>query len=202
MIGNFAAMSGNFVIFIVAYTLNLYLQIVLGLDTRFVGLLLLITPIVMIFISPLAGRLSDKHNNNMISAIAMIIIGVSLVILVSLDVLPFYMIIVAFIIQGVGYGLFASPNNKNVLTSVSIDDLSDASALLSAGKDIGKLLSLCIFNIFCEFFVNTQDLNDEMGGLYFSIKSMMMFCIILVILCIIFIIISKFKLKMEKSASN
>ena len=199
VIGNIGAMSTNFIIFIATYTLNLYLQVILGLDTRFVGLLLFITPIVMVFVAPFSGKLSDKHDPNIISAIALVIIGISLVILLLLDYLPFYMIIVALIIQGLGYGLFSSPNNKNVLTSVSVEDLSDASALLSSGKDIGKLLSLSIFNIFCELILKNENMKSDIVGLSYSIKLMLIVCIILLIFCLISTIISKFKFKNEEN---
>lgn len=109
------------------------------------------------------------------------------------------MIIVALIIQGLGYGLFSSPNNKNVLTSVSVEDLSDASALLSSGKDIGKLLSLSIFNIFCELILKNENMKSDIVGLSYSIKLMMIVCIILLIFCLISTIISKFKFKNEEN---
>ncbi len=200
LIGNFLAMSTNFIIFIATYTLNLYLQVILGLDSRFAGLLLFISPIVMVFVAPLSGKLSDKYDTNFISSVALFIIGISLVILVSLDFLPFYMIIVALIIQGLGYGLFSSPNNKNVLTSISVKDLSDASALLSSGKDIGKLLSLCIFNIFSEFLVNANNMKNDIIGLSYSIKLMLIVCIILLIICIIFSFTSKFMFKKKENS--
>ena len=198
LIGNFASMVNYFVAFITVYTLSFYLQLVLKLNNLDVGLLLFITPVIMIFGAPIAGKLSDKHDPTIISALAMILIAMALAIFTSITSLPFYMIIVAFVLQGIGQGLFSSPNNKNVLTSVSDKDLDDASALLTTIKEVGKMLSLSMFNLICIIFVGYDEIQEDILGLCQSMRLIMFISLVLVIICVLLLLISKFYLKKNK----
>lgn len=161
-------MVNYFVAFITIYALSFYLQLVLGLNNLAAGLLLFITPVIMIFGAPIAGKLSDKHDPTIISALAM-----DLAIFTSISSLPFYMIIVAFVLQGISQGLFSVPNNKNVLTSVSGRDLDVASALLTTIKEVGKMLSLSMFNLICIIFVGYDEIQDDILGLCHSMRLIM-----------------------------
>ena len=87
LVGNFASMINYFVAFITIYTLSFYLQLVLGLNNMDAGLLLFITPLIMILGAPIAGRLSDKYDPIIISAIAMIFIAIALAIFTSLPLI-------------------------------------------------------------------------------------------------------------------
>jgi len=165
-------MINYFVAFITVYTLSLYFQLVLGLDNMDTGFLLFITPLIMIFGAPIAGKLSDKQDPTIIS-LAMVLIAMALAIFTSISSLPFYMIIMAFVLQGIGQGLFSSPNNKNVLTSVSDKDLDDASALLTTIKEVGKMLSLSMFNLICIIFVGYDEIQDDILGLCHSMRLIM-----------------------------
>ena len=152
----------------------------------------------MIFGAPIAGKLSDKHDSTIISALAMILIAMALAIFTSITSLPFYIIIVAFILQGIGQGLFSSPNNKNVLTSVPDRDLDDASALLTTIKEVGKMLSLSMFNLICIIFVGYDEIQDDILGLCQSMRLIMIISLVLVIICVLLLFISKFYLKKNK----
>ena len=77
-----------------------------------------------------------------------------------MDVVPLYMLLVACILQGIGHGLFSSPNNRFVLTQVSEKDLSNASAVLSTSKDVGKSISLAMFTVISGFFMGSANTYD------------------------------------------
>lgn len=165
VIGNYSSMVGYFVTFIAAYVLSLHLQIVMGIDSRTTGLLLLITPILMVFVSPYEGKLSDKYDPRVISSIAMIVINIAMIIFVFLKDLPLHWIVIGIALQGIGHGLFSSPNNRFVLTSVGVEDLPDASSFLASIKEIGKLLCTSIFNVVCVMYVGNMEVNENISGL-------------------------------------
>ena len=142
--------------FIASYILNFYLQYGLGYDTRFTGLFLLATPLAVLFISAFAGRLSDERDERTISSIALTLILINVILLFFMNQLPIYILLIACILQGLGHGLFSSPNNRFVLTQVEKKELIDASALLSTSKDVGKSVSLSIFTIICGFILGTS----------------------------------------------
>ena len=157
VLGNYSAFAMYFMTFIASYILNDYLQHILGYDARFAGLFLLATPLAVVFVSSFAGKLSDKVDERILSSIALMFILIDVTLLFFMDVVPLYMLLVACILQGIGHGMFSSPNNRFVLTQVSEKDLSNASAMLSTNKDVGKSIALAIFTIMCGFFMGSAD---------------------------------------------
>ena len=201
VIGNYAAMANYFVTFIAAYILSIYLQVVMGFDSRVAGLIMITSPIIMVFIAPYAGRLSDRKDPRLISAIAMVFICIAMIVLVFMQYLPFYIIFIALIIQGIGHGMFSSPNNRYVLTLVSVDDLSDASALLSSIKEIGKMLSLAIFNIICVLYVGNVAIEQNVDGLIYSSRIMMNIAVIISLSSVILLLYSKYHYRWVENQS-
>ena len=160
LIGNYSAFVMYAMAFIASYILNFYLQYVLGYDSRWTGLFLLSTPVAVVFVSSFAGKLADRVDERVISSIALVFILIDVLLLFFMDVVPLYMLLVACILQGIGHGLFSSPNNRFVLTQVSEKDLSNASAVLSTSKDVGKSISLAMFTVISGFFMGSANTYD------------------------------------------
>ncbi len=146
-IGFYAAMVAYFVTSIAITVLTFHLVYPMNMNLNTVGLILLITPITMVFVSLLAGRLSGKIDPRIISGSALLIIFISMLMFTYLKYLPLELIIVACIIQGIGHGFFSSPNNKYVLTVTDEDNINDTSAVLSTSKEFGKILSSGIYTL-------------------------------------------------------
>lgn len=157
LLGNYSAFVMYAMAFIASYILNFYLQYVLGYDSRWTGLFLLSTPVAVVFVSSFAGKLSDRIDERIISSIALVFILIDVLLLFFMDVVPLYMLLVACILQGIGHGLFSSPNNRFVLTQVSEKDLSNASAVLSTSKDVGKSISLAMFTVISGLFMESAN---------------------------------------------
>ncbi|MBQ6098861.1 MAG: MFS transporter [Methanobrevibacter sp.] len=180
--------------FIASYILNFYLQNALGYDARFTGLFLLATPLAVVFVSYFAGKLSDKRDERTISAIALTFILINVVILFFMDSVPIYVLLLACVLQGIGHGLFSSPNNRFVLTIVDQKELSDASTMLSTSKDVGKSMSLSLFSIICGFILGTSKaLEKNIPSFITSSKIMLGMVIFLGISSIISLALSKLK---------
>ena len=160
LLGNYSAFVMYAMAFIASYILNFYLQYVLGYDSRWTGLFLLSTPVAVVFVSSFAGKLSDRVDERVISSIALVFILIDVLLLFFMDVVPLYMLLVACILQGIGHGLFSSPNNRFVLTQVSEKDLSNASAVLSTSKDVGKSISLAMFTVISGLFIGSANTYD------------------------------------------
>jgi predicted MFS family arabinose efflux permease len=145
-IGNIAAFASYYITHVLTYIITLYLLYVVDVDASIGGLILLITPIVMVITSPIAGQLTNRFDTRSLSAVAMTIILAVLIILIFIRTLPIELLVVAMILQGIGHGIFSPSNNKNVLTCVDDDDLADTSAFLSTSKDMGRTISIGVFN--------------------------------------------------------
>ena len=192
VLGNYSAFVMYFMTFIASYILNFYLQNALGYDSRFAGLFLLATPIAVVLVSSFAGKLSDKRDERTISSIALTFILVDVVILFFMDCLPLYVLLIACVLQGIGHGLFSSPNNRFVLTIVDKKDLADASAMLSTSKDVGKSVSLSLFSIICGFVLGSSNvLNKNVHSFLASSKIMLGIVILLGLSSIILLVLSR-----------
>ncbi|WP_458403923.1 MFS transporter [Methanobrevibacter sp.] len=164
VIGNYAGFVTYFITFITTYILNFHLQYVLGYDTRITGLILLITPVVMVLISPTGGKLADKYDNRIQAGIAMIILFFATFSFCFIDMLPLYALIAVMAVHGIGHGLFSPPNNKFVLTSVDKDHLGDATSMLTTSKELGRAVSLAIYNVICLTIIGNQAISSSTVG--------------------------------------
>ena len=194
LLGNYSAFVMYFMTFIASYILNFYLQYVMGYDARWTGLFLLTTPIAVVCVSTFAGKLSDRIDERILSSIAVTFILIDVLLLFFMDVVPIYLLLLACILQGIGHGLFSSPNNRFVLTQVSEKDLSNASAVLSTNKDVGKSVSLSIFTVICGFTVGpTNTFMDNPSSIVLPSKITLAIALLLGTVTLILLILSKIK---------
>ena len=160
VIGNYAAMTAYFTTTIAFTALTFHLLYVNNYDEYFIGMILLIAPIIMIGLSGLAGKLTKKVDPRIISGIAMAFISISMMLYAFMHFFKLDFILFACVLQGIGAGLFSAPNNKYVLTLVNVDDLPDASAFLSTSKEFGKILSNGIYTLIFSIFIVGGHLGD------------------------------------------
>lgn len=194
LLGNYSAFVMYAMTFIASYILNFYLQYVLGYDARWTGLFLLSTPVAVVFVSIFAGKLSDKIDERLLLSIALTFILIDVLLLFFMDVVPLYMLLVACILQGIGHGLFSSPNNRFVLTQVSEKDLSNASAVLSTSKDVGKSISLAIFTVISGFFMgSTSTYNGDASAFIMSSKITLAISLLFGISALILLVLNRLK---------
>ena len=196
VIGNYSAFIAYFITFIATYILNFHLQYVLGYDSRITGVILLITPLVMVLVSPLAGRLSDRFDNRVLAGCAMTILLFVMIALCFIELLPIYVLFIVMAIQGIGHGFFSPPNNRYVLTSIDHDNLSDASSLLTTSKEVGKTISLATYNVICVLLIGDQAItNNNTQALILSSHMIMQISVILTLTAAVLLFYSKFHYK-------
>jgi MFS family permease len=109
------------------------------------GLILVAQPVMMTILSPLAGKLSDKFEPQIVASIGMIITVIGLFALSFLSVgtgLPF--IISMLMLMGFGFALFSSPNTNAVMSSVQPPEYGVASATLGTMRLTGQTMSMGI----------------------------------------------------------
>lgn len=202
VIGNYAAMATYFTTTIAITALSLHMQYVLNTEEYIVGLVLIIAPIIMIGLSGLSGRLSNRIDPRLISGVAMMFICASSIIFFYIDFIPFYLILVACVLQGTGNGLFSAPNNKYVLTLVEERDLPDASSVLSTSKEFGKILSSGIFTLILSIYIGNQDLGPEHldHNLIMSTNLMMFICILVTFSAGVLLFYSKYRYELAPNS--
>ena len=196
-----AALISYLATFLITLIITYHLQYIKGMDPQYIGLILIVTSGLMAIIAPFSGRLSDKINPQKLSAIGMIFVALSVAILSFLDAnTPLYVIIIAMALEGIGLGLFTSPNTNAIMSSVPRKFTSIASATVSTARVVGQTLSLGMFTILLAVIVGSvQVLPDTYPELILS--SQIAF-IISTVLCIIAILLSFAGIKSKTSLNE
>ncbi|MDD5399370.1 MAG: MFS transporter [Dehalococcoidia bacterium] len=159
---NLAALINYSATFAVAFLMSLYLQYIKGFDPEITGFILLLQPVIMAVLSPIAGRLSDKIEPRWIASIGMLLTTVGLVLLIFLGPdTQIVFILFSFFTLGVGFGLFSSPNTTAVMKSVEKEFYGVASGTLATMRLIGQMLSLGIVMLLFAVYIGRVQITPE-----------------------------------------
>jgi EmrB/QacA subfamily drug resistance transporter len=157
---NMAAMINYSATYAVTFLLSVYLQVVRGYDSQTAGLILLSQPLVMALLSPLAGTLSDRLEPRLVASLGMGFTTLSLFffIFLQIDTAPIWLI-ANLILAGLGFGLFASPNNNAIMGSVSMPLYGIASSALGTMRLVGQAVSMSIVTLLMTLFLGRVPLS-------------------------------------------
>jgi len=138
-----AAMINYAATFAVTFLLSLYLQQVKGLSPQQAGLVLAVQPMMMALFSPLAGRLSDRVQPRIVASLGMGLtaLGLSALSLLRADSGLGY-ITLCLVINGVGFGVFSSPNMNAIMSSVEQRYYGIASGAVASMRILGQMTSM------------------------------------------------------------
>ena len=142
---NLAAFINYSATFAVGYLLSLYLQYIKGLSPQDAGIIMVAQPITMAIFSPVAGRLSDKIEPQIVASIGMVLTVLGLIpfIFLSNDTSTIY-IFTTLLVLGIGFALFSSPNTNAIMSSVDRKYYGVASASLGTMRLTGQTISMGI----------------------------------------------------------
>ncbi|MBF0200308.1 MAG: MFS transporter, partial [Desulfamplus sp.] len=153
-----------------------YLQGVRGFSPKTAGMLLIIQTLVQCILSPVAGRLADRIYPGRIATFGMAICTAGLICATSVNEatsIPF--IIMIFILMGIGYGLFSSPNITVIMNSMPVNAYGQASSLAATMRTLGMLTSMTISSVLIVHHMGHQSVGTETAWLFVqSMQSAMM----------------------------
>lgn len=136
---NYTAMFGS-----ISLTAVL-LEIVGGRSPIHSGLIMVVQPLLMVVLSPFAGRLSDRIGSRLLATGGMVLVAAGLAVLamVPADV-PAAAVVPGMATVGVGMAMFSSPNVSAVMGGARGPQLGIVSALLATMRTLGQSLSLAL----------------------------------------------------------
>jgi MFS family permease len=139
------------------FFISLYLQYIKGFDARTAGFIMISQPIMMAVLSPLAGRLSDKHNPGIIASSGMGLTAIGLIMLCFVNEQSKIMtIIFLLLIMGIGFALFSSPNSNAIMSSVEKKHLGVASGVVGTMRMVGQMLSMGIAMMLLSLYMDKE----------------------------------------------
>jgi EmrB/QacA subfamily drug resistance transporter len=127
----------------VNFAIPFYLIDGIGLSASKAGLLLITIPAIVLLLSPVSGRLSDKLGTLVLCALGFVLTAVGLFLLgratidTSIGSIIFYLIL-----MGVGVGLFETPNTSAIIGAVHSERLGSASAMVGTLRHLGMSIGL------------------------------------------------------------
>jgi DHA2 family multidrug resistance protein-like MFS transporter len=127
-------------------------QNVFGFDQVQTGLLITPWPFAIIFAAPLAGVLSDRYSAGALGGIGLIVLTLGLALLATVGAHPTpFDIAWRMVLCGVGFGMFQSPNNRQMLSAAPRERSGGASGMLGTarltGQTVGAALVALIFGV-------------------------------------------------------
>ena len=186
---NLAALLNYGATFAIGYLLSIYFQVVMGYSSQTAGLILISQPVVMAFLSPYAGRLSDRVSPYILASIGMGLCATGVAFFIFIDAgYPLWQIIVALIITGTGFGLFSSPNTNAVMACVEAKDYGVAASILATMRSLGHTSSMAIVTLIVSMYMGSSALADAKPKLL--IETIHTSFIVFFVICVIGVFIS------------
>ena len=122
---------------------SLFLQLVLGYSAIKTGLLLIPMEIVLVVLSPLSGRLSDRYGSKLLTTGGLLCNAAALFWFSTLNQSSSYStVLVSLILFGFGRALFASPNISSIMSSVPAEKRGIANGIRTTLVQTGNSLSV------------------------------------------------------------
>ncbi|GIW13933.1 MAG: MFS transporter [Tepidiforma sp.] len=129
----------------VTFLLPFYLQEVRDFSTGRVGLIVATIPCMMLLLSPLSGRISDRYRFTHQATIGIALVSVGLFSLATITAeTPVALIVLRLAVIGIGTSVFMSPNSATIMNSVPPDRLGTASASVATARNIGNAVGLAL----------------------------------------------------------
>ena len=141
--------SASFILFLagssVRFLIPFYLQPVLGYSPGQVGLILVPAALSMVIMGPVSGRLSDRYGWRVFNVGGMALSAAGLLILSRLtETSSLGLVMAGLIAHSCGMGMFHSPNNSSILSTVEHSRYGVVSALLNLVRNAGNVTGIAI----------------------------------------------------------
>ncbi|HEY5523778.1 MAG TPA: MFS transporter, partial [Clostridium sp.] len=120
-----------------------YLQDVMKLNPSVTGLLMMVSPVVLGIVAPLSGHLSDKVGSEILTFIGLLGTSLGLILMSTLNQYSALGTIIVFMaIMTLGNGMFQSPNNSLVMSTVPKNKLGIAGSINALVRNLGIVVGV------------------------------------------------------------
>ena len=197
---NLAALINYSATFAVTFLMGIYLIIMRDFGEGETGLIFASQTIVMAAFSPIAGKLSDVVEPQIVASVGMGVSTLGLVLISLVDLTTDVLIIVAdFAVLGFGFALFSSPNTNAIMGSVERKQYGVASATVGTMRLVGQVLSIGIATIFLSLYLGDIDITRAAAPQFMNVHTVAFGTFAL--MCFVGIFASLARGKLRKPAS-
>jgi len=125
--------------------LPFYLQYVMKLTPSFTGLLMMVSPIILAFVAPMSGYISDRVGSEVLTFVGLMGTSCGLFLMSNLNEYSYLGTLISFIaIMTMGNGMFQSPNNSLVMSTVDKSNLGIAGSVNALVRNLGMVFGISL----------------------------------------------------------
>jgi EmrB/QacA subfamily drug resistance transporter len=186
---NLAGLINYSATYAVTFLLSLDLQYTKGFTPLVAGLIMIMHPAVIAIVTPVAGRLSDRFDPQILASAGMALTALSLFLLIFVvESTPVWYILACLVVLGMGFGLFSSPNINAIMSSVDKRHYGVASGMNGTVRLLGQMLSMGLVMMFFAIIIG----RSEITPVYYPqfVTSLHYTFALFTLLCLIGIVIS------------
>lgn len=139
----------GFISFVAIFCNNIilpfYLQYAMDYSPQYAGVILMIYPLIMSVVAPASGHLSDKIGSELLTFLGLVLTSTGLFLMSSLrenSTLPGMVLFIGT--MSVGMGIFQSPNNSLIMSTVSRDKLGVAGSINALVRNLGMVCGIAL----------------------------------------------------------
>jgi DHA2 family multidrug resistance protein-like MFS transporter len=122
-------------------------------------------PLAIGVAAPLAGRLADRYSSGMLSTAGLAILAVGLALLAAMGPdAQLHAILWRAFVCGAGFGLFQTPNNREMLGTVARAHLGAASGVLALARTFGQTVGMALAALALAAAAGAPGIRLALGG--------------------------------------
>jgi len=144
-----AGFMTSFVLTGTIFLLPFYLELIMNYSTDIAGLIILVPTLMIVFVGPISGRISDKIGSKLPSIIGGVCLAIALLVLTLLDPTigkyGILFVLIALLMRSLSDGMFSPANNKLVMSHSPPGMMGSVSSLLNTAKYLGLVMGVVIF---------------------------------------------------------
>jgi MFS family permease len=172
-----AGFMTSFVLTGTIFLLPFYLELIMNYSTDLAGLIILVPTLLIVFVGPLSGRISDRMGSKIPSLVGAICLAIALFVLTILDPtigkFGILFVLIALLMRSLSDGMFSPANNKLVMSHSPPGMMGSVSSLLNTAKYLGLVMGVVIFETIFDSTVSHISSNVEgvtsTGAFQFSV---------------------------------
>ena len=142
--------------------ISLYLQYLNGMQAGAAGLVMMIQPLTMAFLSPFAGRLSDRVEPRILASAGMAVTAIGLIMLAMMNgISSLDYLVGALVITGIGFSLFSSPNANAIMGAVEKRQYGSAAGSLATMRVLGQMTSMVLVTLIFALIIGQVEIQPK-----------------------------------------
>ena len=125
--------------------LPFYLQYVMKLTPSFAGVIMMVSPIILSVVAPMSGYISDRVGSEVLTFLGLIGTSLGLFLMSTLNQYSHLGVLILIIaIMTMGNGMFQSPNNSLVMSTVDKNNLGIAGSINALVRNLGMVFGISL----------------------------------------------------------